>query len=136
MNQRVSRARQWLGAGLAACLATAGAVAFVPQAQADPDDVSRSGNMKQVTNAAKRSPLDSNFNSDIAFWGDYAFQGNYDGFTIWDISRPRNPQIVSQVLCPGGQGDVSVTNDGGLLFMSVDYARTDDTCSSEGDQHR
>lgn len=131
MNQRVSRARRWVGAGLAACVATAGAVAFVPQAQADPDDVSRSDNMRQVTNVEKRSPLDNNFNSDIAFWDDYAFQGNYDGFTIWDISRPRNPQIVSQVLCPGGQGDVSVTNDGELLFMSVDYARSDDSCSSQ-----
>lgn len=131
MNQRVSRARQWLGAGLAATVATAGAMAFVPQAQADPDDVSRSSNVKQVANQAKRSPLDSNFNSDIAFWGDYAFQGNYDGFTIWDISKPKDPQIVSQILCPGGQGDVTVTNDGDLLFMSVNYARTDDTCSSE-----
>ncbi|ANS78126.1 putative secreted protein [Serinicoccus hydrothermalis] len=119
--------RGWLGA-LVALIMT---VALLPGAvQADPDDIQISDNMRHVDNTPKRSPLTST-NSDIAFWGDYAFQGNYNGFTIWDISTPRNPQIVSQVLCPGGQGDISVTNDGSLLFFSVDYARTSDSCSSE-----
>lgn len=132
MRSRISRAHQMIGLVVAAFVAFSPAVASVPQAaQADPDDISRSENVKLVENVPKRSPLDDAFNSDIAFWGDYAFQGNYDGFTIWDISRPRSPQVVSQVLCPGGQGDISVTPDGSLLFFSVDYARSSDSCGSE-----
>ncbi|WP_298746272.1 DUF305 domain-containing protein [uncultured Serinicoccus sp.] len=132
MVDTTNRARRLLRTVAAAALAMTLSVAFLPGAvQADPDDIETSDNMSLVDNTPKRSPLDQGFNSDIAFWGDYAFQGNYDGFTIWDISRPRNPQIVSQVLCPGGQGDISVTEDGSLLFFSVDYARTDDSCTSE-----
>src|SRR5690606_8688343 len=40
-------------------------------------------------------------------------------------------QIVSQVFCPGGQGDVTISPDGDLLFLSVDYERTDNTCASQ-----
>lgn len=123
--------RRLLRGWASALLALIMTVALLPGAvQADPDDIDKSDNMTLVSNTPKRSPLAEGFNSDIAFWGNYAFQGNYDGFTIWDITRPRNPQIVSQVLCPGGQGDISVSEDGSLLFFSVDYARTDDSCTS------
>lgn len=94
------------------------------------DDIAHSSNVRQVGHVKKRQPL-ANYDSDIAFQGDYAYQGNYDGFTVYDISKPRKPQVVSQVLCPGGQGDISVSPDGDLLFMSVDYERTDDSCHSE-----
>jgi hypothetical protein len=60
-------------------------------------------------------------NSDIAFGGDYAFVGNFHGFNIVDISDPADPQIVTSVVCPGGQGDMSVY--GNLLFMSVEETR-------------
>ncbi len=46
--------------------------------------------------------------SDIAFWGNYAIQGNYDGFRIVDVSEPDNPQLVSHPRCNGDQGDVFV----------------------------
>ncbi|MBX6751748.1 MAG: hypothetical protein IRY85_19180 [Micromonosporaceae bacterium] len=59
--------------------------------------------------------------SDIAFGGHYAFLGNFNGFNIIDISDPTNPQIVTNVVCPGGQGDMSVY--GNLLFMSVEETR-------------
>lgn len=97
------------------------------------DEISHSKNFRQVANIPKQAPLDENFNSDIAFKGNYAFQGNYDGFTIYNIKHPKKPQVVTQVHCPGGQGDVSVSERGDLLFMSVDYARTDDSCNSESD---
>ncbi|WP_084485130.1 DUF305 domain-containing protein [Serinicoccus marinus] len=132
MRSHAVSTRRLLRGWAAALIALVMTVTLLPgTVQADPDDVDISDNMSLLDNTPKRSPLDNAFNSDIAFWGDYAFQGNYDGFTIWDISRPRNPQIVSQVLCPGGQGDISVTNDGSLLFFSVDYARTSTSCTSE-----
>lgn len=46
--------------------------------------------------------------SDLAFWGNYAIQGNYDGFRIVDISDPEDPQLVSHPRCNGDQGDVVV----------------------------
>jgi hypothetical protein len=49
--------------------------------------------------------------TDIAFWGRYAFQGNWDGFNIRDISSPGNPKQVSRTFCDGNQGDVVVWGD-------------------------
>jgi hypothetical protein len=47
-------------------------------------------------------------NSDIAFWGTLAFNGNYDGFRIIDITEPGDPQLVSWTHCNGDQGDIAV----------------------------
>ena len=60
-------------------------------------------------------------NSDLAFSGDNAFVGNYNGFQVYDISDPADPALRSSFVCPGGQGDVSVHGD--LLFMSVEETR-------------
>ncbi|WP_116043334.1 LVIVD repeat-containing protein [Amycolatopsis palatopharyngis] len=49
--------------------------------------------------------------SDIAFWGEYAIHGNYDGFRIVDISAPGNPKLVSHPKCNGDQGDIVVWDD-------------------------
>jgi LVIVD repeat len=46
--------------------------------------------------------------TDIAFWGKYAYQGNWDGFNIRDISSPNNPRQVSRTFCDGNQGDIIV----------------------------
>lgn len=68
------------------------------------------------------SPGASGFlNSDLAFGGKYAFVGNYNGFNIYDVSTASDPQLVTSVVCPGGQGDLSVY--GNLLFMSVEETR-------------
>ncbi|CAN5325252.1 hypothetical protein BH20ACT24_BH20ACT24_23440 [soil metagenome] len=66
--------------------------------------------------------------SDLAFWGDLAFEGNYDGFRILDVSDPAAPEEISQVTCRTRQGDVSVWD--GLLFLSVDRPQTRKTCES------
>jgi hypothetical protein len=66
-------------------------------------------------------------NSDLAFQGDYAFMGGYAGFHIFDVSDPSEPQLITSVSCPGGQGDVSVY--GKLLFMSVEENRGKKDCS-------
>jgi LVIVD repeat-containing protein len=50
-------------------------------------------------------------NTDIAFWGRYAYQGNWDGFSIRDIKNPNNPTTVSRTFCDGNQGDVVVWNN-------------------------
>ncbi|WP_433869513.1 LVIVD repeat-containing protein [Saccharopolyspora sp. CA-218241] len=94
-------------------------------------DVISSDNIEQVAHLPKQAPFDTvdAVGTDIAFQGDHAFVGNYDGFVVYDIKHPKKPRIVSQVLCPGGQGDVSISGD--LLFVSTDYPRSNDTCTSE-----
>ena len=68
------------------------------------------------------NPGDFGFvNSDLAFEGDFAFVGNFNGFQIYDISNPANPTLRTAVVCPGGQGEVSVYEN--LLFMSVEESR-------------
>ncbi|MGI5154125.1 LVIVD repeat-containing protein [Microbispora sp. CA-102843] len=69
-------------------------------------------------------------NSDMAFSGNYAFVGNYTGFNIYDISTGANPVLTTSVICPGGQGDLSVY--GNLLFMSVEETRGRIDCGTQG----
>ena len=56
-------------------------------------------------------PAPAEVNSDLAFWGRYAFNGNYDGFRIIDISDRRNPVEISHTRCQGNQGDIVVWGD-------------------------
>ena len=76
------------------------------------------------------SDKDGTTNSDLAFYGNYAFSGNYDGFRIIDISSPEQPTVLSDYVCRGAQGDVSVTRLGDrlMLFVSVDRAQTKASC--------
>ena len=69
-------------------------------------------------------------NSDLAFTGKYAIQGNYNGFMVWDVTNPRRPQLVKSYLCPASQSDVSVYKN--LLFVSAEglTGRTD--CGMQG----
>ncbi|MBO6575072.1 MAG: hypothetical protein JJ896_06645 [Rhodothermales bacterium] len=71
-------------------------------------------------------------NTDLAFQGDYAFVGNYRGFNIYDVSSPNEPSLLTSVVCPGGQGDVSVYKN--LLFMSVQETRGRLDCGTQGVQ--
>ncbi|SIO89666.1 LVIVD repeat-containing protein [Nocardiopsis sp. JB363] len=98
-------------------------------AQTDPppsDDVT-SENVEHIANLPKPEAV-SNTNSDMAFTGDYVIGGNYDGFVIYDVSEPADPEIVSEVLCPGGQGDLSVSGD--LVYFAVDYPNASDECGA------
>jgi len=69
-------------------------------------------------------------NSDLAFSGNHAFVGNYHGFNTYDVERPTRPKLLASIVCPGGQGDVSV--HGHLLFMSVEQTRGRLDCGVEG----
>jgi hypothetical protein len=77
------------------------------------------------------NPGDFGFvNSDLAFEGNHAFIGNFNGFQIYNISNPANPALVTTVVCPGGQGEVSVYGD--LLFMSAEETRARTDCGTPG----
>ena len=69
-------------------------------------------------------------NSDLAFAGNVLIAGSYHGFNAYDLSDPRAPQHLSSVVCPGGQGDVSVVGD--LLIYSVEQTRGRLDCGLEG----
>jgi hypothetical protein len=67
-------------------------------------------------------------NSDLAFTGDHAIVGSYNGFQVYDITDAAAPTLRKAFVCPGGQGDVSVYGD--LLFMSVEETRGRIDCGS------
>jgi hypothetical protein len=69
-------------------------------------------------------------NSDLAFEGTTLFVGNYFGINFYDISNPAKIKLITSVVCPGGQGDVSVY--GHLLFMSVEAANGRLDCGTQG----
>jgi hypothetical protein len=69
-------------------------------------------------------------NADMAFQGNYVFQGNYYGFQVWDISNPKKPILRTSFVCPGGQGDPSVYHN--LLFISVEETSGRLDCGREG----
>ena len=69
-------------------------------------------------------------NSDLAFQGHHLFQGNFYGVNIYDISNPAKTTLLTSLVCPGGQGDVSVYKN--LLFMSVEMANGRLDCGAQG----
>ncbi len=71
-------------------------------------------------------------NSDLAFSGTHLFMGNFNGFNTYDIERPGKPKLSASIVCPGGQGDMSV--HGNLLFMSVEQTRGRIDCGTAGIQ--
>jgi len=67
---------------------------------------------------SERSPMLAFDNTDIAFSGDVMVTGSYHGFNIYRLAEDGIPQLISSVVCPGGQGDVSIVGD--ILIMSVE----------------
>ncbi len=70
------------------------------------------------------------FNSDLAFTGNYAIQGNYSGVQVWDISNPGKPTLRISYVCPGSQSDVSVYKN--LLFVSGEATSGRLDCGLQG----
>jgi hypothetical protein len=105
----------------------------------NPDDpaVQKTLNLLGVSNNAKMSaPMRlviaqlAFANSDFAFQGTHLFQGNFYGVNFYDISNPAKVSLITSLVCPGGQGDVSVY--GNLLFMSVEMPNGRLDCGTQG----
>ena len=77
-----------------------------------------------------RSPLLSFSNTDVAFRDDVMIVGSYHGFNIYALGDDGQPDLTASVVCPGGQGDVSIVDD--LLIMSVEETRGRVDCGLEG----
>jgi hypothetical protein len=73
-------------------------------------------NLRLLSNTPPPSDFVGVTSSDLAFTGNYAIQGNYNGFMVWDISNPRQPTLAKGFVCPASQSDVSVYRN--LLFIS------------------
>ncbi len=83
--------------------------------------------------AAAQAPRGSGLdfaNSDIAFSGTHMALGSFHGFNVYDIESARSPRLLASIVCPGGQGDVSIY--GNLLFMSVEQTRGRLDCGTQG----
>jgi hypothetical protein len=87
-------------------------------------------NLRLVSNSPPPAAFAGVTNSDLAFTRNYAIQGNYNGYAVWDISNPRAPTMTTAFLCPASQSDVSVYKN--LLFVSGEgqSGRTD--CGTQG----
>jgi hypothetical protein len=66
----------------------------------------------------------------LAFSGNHLFVGNYNGINFYDIDSPQKVKLRTSLLCPGGQGDVSVY--GHLLFMSAEAVNGRTDCGVQG----
>ncbi|HEY2819866.1 MAG TPA: hypothetical protein VGJ06_02395 [Candidatus Acidoferrum sp.] len=104
----------------------------------DPEDAKVKKTMSQLGINDPKIPKEMNLviaqlafaNSDLAFQGNHLFQGNFYGMNIFDISNPANAKLLTSMVCPGGQGDVSVYKN--LMFMSVEMPNGRLDCGVEG----
>jgi len=100
-------------------------------AKADAEEASARGEGEEsLTQYAERSPLLDFANTDMAFFDDIMVAGNYHGFNIYKLGEDGAPNLMSSVVCPGGQGDVSVV--GNILVMSVEQTRGRVDCGLQG----
>jgi hypothetical protein len=70
------------------------------------------------------------FNSDLAFKGNFVFQGNYNGWQVWDISNLARPSLRTAFYCPASQSDVSTYQN--LLFVSAEGLTGRKDCGNQG----
>ena len=103
----------------------------VPEKDSDESaEVDDDGQSIDDTEWGERSPLLSFSNTDMAFSGDKMVAGSYHGFNVYQLQEDGVPKLYSSVVCPGGQGDVSIVGD--LLIMSVEQTRGRVDCGLQG----
>jgi len=145
-NTRSTRwRRRTLAAGGALLLGASLLTATAAAAEDDPREGLAPGyfdagvaasNLELLASLPRVAPFDAppgNFgfvNSDLAFTGDHAIVGNFNGFQVYDVTDAGAPTLRGSFVCPGGQGDVSVY--GNLLFMSVEETRGRIDCGTQG----
>ena len=124
---------------LAACASSGGANMSTIAPNPDPRVGLRAGLMNAAEaswnlRVVSKTPPPEQFagitNSDLAFTGNYAIQGNYNGFQVWDISNPAKPTLKVGFVCPASQSDVSVYKN--LLFVSGEGMGGRLDCGKEG----
>jgi uncharacterized protein (DUF305 family) len=103
-----------------------------PQEEADDDngEAAAADDEEKEPEPYNRNPLLSFSNTDIAFAGDTMVVGSYHGFNIYRLDEDGDPVLLSSVICPGGQGDVSLVDH--LLIMSVEQTRGRVDCGRQG----
>jgi hypothetical protein len=94
------------------------------------DAAEATSNLRVLSRTRPSEKFIGSTNSDLAFVGNYAIQGNYNGYQIWDISNPSRPVLKASKYCPASQSDVSVYKN--LLFVSAEgnHGRID--CADTG----
>ena len=100
-----------------------------PLIESDEDEAAEAGDEDDTPQFGERSPFLSFSNTDMAFSGDLMAVGNYHGFNLYRLGRAE-PELISSIVCPGGQGDVSIIGD--LLIMSVEQTRGRVDCGRQG----
>ena len=95
-----------------------------------PGTTASSPNLRLLSNTPKTGIAagETAFNSDLAFVDGYAIQGNYNGFSVWDVRRGGAPKLVSQASCLGAQNDVSAY--GNIVITSTDSRRASAACDA------
>ena len=109
--------------------AARGAAALEEESEKESDEENKPKPTQKSANAL-RYPMLSFSNTDMAFSDDLLVTGSYHGFNMYQLQDSGIPNLVSSVVCPGGQGDVSIVGD--LLIMSVEQTRGRLDCGLEG----
>ncbi|MEP6779833.1 MAG: hypothetical protein ABJC26_08090 [Gemmatimonadaceae bacterium] len=87
-------------------------------------------NMRVLSETTPSEKFVGAVNSDLAFSGNYAIQGSFNGFQVWDISNPAKPVLATAYYCPASQSDVSVYKN--LLFISGEAGSGRIDCGGQG----
>jgi hypothetical protein len=87
-------------------------------------------NIRRVSTTPPPAKFAEVMNSDLAFTGNYAIQGNFNGYQVWDISNPSRPVLTTEYFCPASQSDVSVYKN--LLFVSGENLSARIDCGAQG----
>ncbi len=87
-------------------------------------------NLRRISTTPPPAQFVGATNSDLAFTGNYAIQGNYNGFQVWDVSDPRGVRLKTSYYCPASQSDVSIY--GNLLFVSGEGLGGRIDCGAQG----
>lgn len=128
---------------LAACSASSGTRSGATRDMAPPSPDPREGlraglhdpgvaswNLQLLSSTPPPPEFQGVTNSDLAFTGQYAIQGNYNGYQVWDISEPKQPTLKKAYVCPASQSDVSVYRN--LLFVSGEGLSGRLDCGTQG----
>jgi hypothetical protein len=94
------------------------------------DAAEASWNLRVLSQTPPSDAFKGITNSDLAFLGHYAIQGNYNGYQVWDISDPSHPTLAEGFVCPASQSDVSVYRN--LLFVSGEGLTGRLDCGTQG----